>query len=118
MHSIPTRTGGRATASPTLKVNNDFAGPGCPPVLKQKDALVIQMEQKEGGKERYAVLMEELAERAAAAKVAEEAAVAEEAVAAELADLPPPATNNYSKEKGDPEISIDLPEEISAEVVN
>ena len=41
MHSIPTGTGGRATASLTLKVNNDFAGPGCPPVLKQKDALVL-----------------------------------------------------------------------------
>lgn len=85
---------------------------------KQKDALVIQMEQKAGGKERYEVLMEELAERAAAAKVAEEAAAAEEAVTAELTDLPPPANNNYSMEKGDPEISIDLLEEVSAEVVN
>ena len=84
---------------------------------KLKKALAIKMEQKTGGKERYAVLMEELAARAAAAKVAEEAAAAKEAAAAVLADVSDTAANNYSKEKGEPEISIDLPEEISAEVV-
>ena len=35
----------RAAPSLTLKVNNDFAGPGCPPMLKQKDALILAQQQ-------------------------------------------------------------------------
>ena len=42
----------------------------------------------------------------------------EEAAAAELADVSLLTANNSSKEQGEREISIDLPEEISAEVVN
>ncbi|HIB59850.1 MAG TPA: hypothetical protein EYN46_00235 [Candidatus Poseidoniales archaeon] len=78
---------------------------------KQKDAMALKMEQQAGGKERYGVLMEELAARAAAAKAAEEAA------AAELADATDNIDINHPESVAAPEIIIELSEEISVEVV-
>ena len=95
---------------------------------KQKDAMALKMEQQAGGKERYGVLMDKLAARAEAAKVAAEeaaateladTAAAEEAAAAatELADTAEITAINNTDVQAAPEIIIELSEGISIEVV-
>jgi len=101
---------------------------------KQKDAMALKMEQQAGGKERYGILMDELAARAEAAKAAAEEAAAteladaaaaelseatatEEAAATELADTAEITVINNTDVQAAPEIIIELSEGISIEVV-